>query len=67
MAELTRLLANGGYDCLLAVEIDHLHPDYGYDEHAAARQSIVELRRLAGANGSAPSARPLGTVSTQRA
>ena len=42
---LTRSLAHGGYDGLLAVEIDHLHPDYGYEEHAAVRQSIDELRR----------------------
>ena len=38
-----------GYDGLLAVEIDHLHPDYGYDEHLAVRQSIAELRSLVAA------------------
>jgi sugar phosphate isomerase/epimerase len=40
------LLAEAGYDGLLAVEIDHLHPDYGYDEHEAVRQSTGELRRM---------------------
>jgi sugar phosphate isomerase/epimerase len=46
MGRVLRLLAETGYDGLLAVEIDHLHPDYGYDEHQAVRQSIGELRRL---------------------
>jgi sugar phosphate isomerase/epimerase len=46
IAELARLLKAAGYDGLLAVEIDHLHPDYHYDEHAAVRQSIQELRRI---------------------
>jgi 3-oxoisoapionate decarboxylase len=47
MGQLIRLLADANYEGLLAVEIDHLHPDYQYDEHAAVRQSINELRRLA--------------------
>jgi sugar phosphate isomerase/epimerase len=47
MAQLVRSLSEVGYDGLLAVEIDHLHPDYGYDEHAAVRQSVEELGRLA--------------------
>jgi sugar phosphate isomerase/epimerase len=46
MARIVRLLSEARYDGLLAVEIDHLHPDYRYDEHLAVRQSIVELRRL---------------------
>ena len=46
MGQIVRLLSEAGYDGLLAVEIDHLHPDYGYDEHLAVRQSIGELRRL---------------------
>jgi sugar phosphate isomerase/epimerase len=50
MAPIIALLAETGYDGLLAVEIDHLHPDYGYDEHRVVRQSIDELRRLVGAN-----------------
>jgi sugar phosphate isomerase/epimerase len=54
MARLLRSLADAGYDGLLAVEIDHLHPDYGYDEHAAVRQSISELRRLVAAQEGGP-------------
>jgi sugar phosphate isomerase/epimerase len=46
MAPIVRSLAAVGYEGLLAVEIDHLHPDYGYDEHGAVRQSIAELHRL---------------------
>jgi 3-oxoisoapionate decarboxylase len=45
-ASILRVLAGAGYEGLLAVEIDHLHPDYRYDEHAAVRQSIDELRRI---------------------
>ena len=51
MAQIIRSLADAGYDGLLAVEIDHLHPDYGYDEHLAVRRSIDELRRLLEAQG----------------
>ena len=54
VAEILRLLTDAGYNGLLAVEIDHLHPDYGYDEHAAVRQSIGELRRLVAPDGLAP-------------
>jgi sugar phosphate isomerase/epimerase len=46
IATITRLLKAAGYDGLLAVEIDHLHPDYHYDEHAAVRQSVQALRRI---------------------
>jgi sugar phosphate isomerase/epimerase len=45
--KLAQLLQRAGYQGFLAVEIDHLHPDYHYDEHAAVRQSIQELRRIA--------------------
>ncbi len=45
--KLARLLSDAGYQGFLAVEIDHLHPDYQYDEHAAVRQSVLELRRVA--------------------
>ena len=68
MAELVRLLAHGGYDGLLAVEIDHLHPDYGYDEHSAVRQSIDELRRLVAPRRwrpRRPSPRPDGSPKSQ--
>jgi 3-oxoisoapionate decarboxylase len=51
MAQIIRSLADAGYDGLLAVEIDHLHPDYSYDEHLAVRRSIDELRRLLEAQG----------------
>ena len=44
--KLARLLHDANYKGFLAVEIDHLHPDYDYDEHAAVRQSIIELRRI---------------------
>lgn len=46
MAGIVRLLAESGFQGLLAVEIDHLHPEYGYDERLAVGQSIAELRRL---------------------
>ena len=46
VARIIQLLADVHYEGLLAVEIDHLHPDYEYDEHAAVRRSIDELRRL---------------------
>jgi len=36
-----------GYQGFLAVEMDFLHPDYGYDEDAAVERSIRELRRIA--------------------
>ena len=61
IASVLRLLKVAGYEGLLAVEIDHLHPDYGYDEHAAVRQSIAELRRLARAP-EAGSVRSAGVV-----
>jgi len=35
-----------GFNGILAVEIDFLHPDYGNDEHAAVAASVNELRRL---------------------
>ncbi len=43
---LIQKLANAGFDGVLAVEIDFLHPDYGDDEHAAVAASVKELRRL---------------------
>ncbi len=48
VAAIIRTLNAAGYDGLLAVEIDHLHPDYHFDERGAVRQSVLELRRLAG-------------------
>jgi sugar phosphate isomerase/epimerase len=51
--QLLQILAAAGYDGVLAVEMDFLHPDYGDDEDAAVEQSVKELRRLAGAARSA--------------
>jgi sugar phosphate isomerase/epimerase len=45
--KLVQLLADAGYDGLLAVEIDFLHPDYGNDEDQAVARSVAELKRLA--------------------
>jgi len=44
--KLAQLLHDAHYQGFLAVEVDHLHPDYHYDEHAAVRDSITELRRI---------------------
>ncbi len=46
VAAIARLLNAAGYSGMLAVEIDHLHPDYHFDEHDAVRQSVLELRRM---------------------
>jgi 3-oxoisoapionate decarboxylase len=46
-AKLVGKLADAGYDGLLAVEIDFLHPDYNGDEDAAVAKSVTELKRLA--------------------
>jgi len=43
---LVQMLADAGFDGVLAVEIDFLHPDFP-DEDAAVAQSVAELRRLA--------------------
>ena len=43
---LSQKLAKAGFDGLLAVEIDFLHPDYNDDEDGAVKQSVEELRRL---------------------
>jgi sugar phosphate isomerase/epimerase len=45
-AKLIEKLSRSGFDGLLAVETDFLHPDYRNDEHAAVTASINELRRL---------------------
>ena len=47
--KLAQLLKEANYKGFLAVEVDHLHPDYNYDEQAAVRQSISELRRISAA------------------
>lgn len=45
-AKLVQLLADTGYQGLLAVEIDFLHPDYKNDEDEAVARSVDELKRL---------------------
>jgi sugar phosphate isomerase/epimerase len=50
--QLATMLQAVNYPGFLAVEIDFLHPDYNDDEHAAVRESITELRRIAMAVGS---------------
>jgi sugar phosphate isomerase/epimerase len=45
-AKLIQKLWHAGFDGLLAVETDFLHPDYRNDEHAAVGASVKELRRL---------------------
>jgi len=47
IARIVQLLSEASYGGLLAVEIDHLHPRYGYDEAAVVERSLVQLRRLA--------------------
>jgi 3-oxoisoapionate decarboxylase len=44
--KLIAKLASAGFDGVLAVEIDFLHPDYNNDEDAAVARSVRELRRL---------------------
>ena len=46
--KLVQLLSDTGYEGLLAVEIDFLHPDYDANEDEAVRRSVAELKRLAG-------------------
>jgi sugar phosphate isomerase/epimerase len=45
-AKLIDKLFRAGFNGILAVEIDFLHPDYGDDELSALAQSVNELRRL---------------------
>lgn len=45
-AKIIEKLQQTGFDGILAVEIDFLHPDYGSGEHAAVTASVQELRRL---------------------
>jgi sugar phosphate isomerase/epimerase len=44
--ETFRLLRAQGYDGLLALEIDYLHPDYGDDVQPAVDESIAFMRGL---------------------
>ncbi len=44
--KLVQMLADAGFDGVLAVEIDFLHPDYNNDENAAVVKSVSELKRL---------------------
>src|SRR3954452_2294807 len=45
-ARLMEKLWRAGFEGILAVETDFLHPDYGDDEQAAVAASVHELRRL---------------------
>ena len=45
-ARLVEKLSQAGFNGILAVETDFLHPDYGNDEHSAVAKSVDELRRL---------------------
>ena len=45
-AKLVEKLWRAGFNGILAVEIDFLHPDYRNDEHSAVAASVGELRRL---------------------
>jgi sugar phosphate isomerase/epimerase len=45
--KLAQLLYDAGYQGILAVETDFLHPDYNNDEDAAVAQSVKELKRIA--------------------
>jgi len=61
-AKLVQLLASAGYEGLLAVEIDFLHPDCNEDEDGAVVRSVNELKRLAEAASAyrdAPDRRPV--------
>lgn len=51
--KLVGKLADAGYDGLLAVEIDFLHPDYANEEDSAVARSVTELKRLAAATAKA--------------
>jgi 3-oxoisoapionate decarboxylase len=43
---LVQMLNNVGYQGLLAVEIDFLHPDYNNDEDAAVARSVKAIKRM---------------------
>ena len=47
--KLVEILAEAGFEGVLAVEMDFLHPDYGNDEDRAVEQSVRELRRITSA------------------
>lgn len=44
---LAQILFDANYQGFLAVETDSLHPDYENQEHAAAEQSVKELKKIA--------------------
>jgi sugar phosphate isomerase/epimerase len=43
---IAQLLKEIGYQGLLAVEIDFLHPDYHNDEDTAVARSVAEIKRI---------------------
>ncbi|HET9178923.1 MAG TPA: sugar phosphate isomerase/epimerase family protein [Terriglobia bacterium] len=46
IAKLVEILTASGFDGILAVEIDFLHPSYGDDEDAAVAKSITKLKSM---------------------
>jgi sugar phosphate isomerase/epimerase len=50
-------LKKAGYDGLLAIEVDYLHPDYGEEDRAVAA-SVKYLRGLLAGDGRGPRQRP---------
>ena len=44
--EIARKLKQGGFNNMLAVEIDYLHGDYGEGEDRAVASSIRELKQV---------------------
>ncbi len=46
IGRVVETLAGAGYEGLLAVELDFLHPDYGGEEDRAVANSIGQLRRI---------------------
>jgi sugar phosphate isomerase/epimerase len=49
--KLAQILDDNGYEGIMAVEIDFLHPDYHNDEDRAVARSVKELKRIAKAVG----------------
>lgn len=46
ISKLVKILSASGYEGILAVEIDFLHPDFGNDEDAAVAKSIAKLKSM---------------------
>lgn len=59
LPQVLRLLADAGYDGLLAIEIDYLHPDHGDEDGALARSVDFLQRELRVLSAATPSAAPV--------